>query len=564
MLDDKIKDRLNEILTSLTNPLSPDLSFVDLLKQYSNLYASVRREENRKAISELFWNRISEVGTPFIEEIDESKVKVHFLFPREEYNHPNKILYIAGDFHGFGSTNNKRQLMSQFDDTDIMYRSDDMPKNSVVSYHYLQIDHEFADKDRPFFSGPSETLPNSFYPKVSVGDNFVSPKSATGQDPFMDAHLADKFSKHKHVPMTANPIFCANLNNDISSLEISSINWPKLLSHDCGLQWLNHKATYLSDLHDNLVIDQNIHEKYNDKLFQDNEHARAISVFEPISGKVENLVVVCDGAAYMGSNLLGFIDKSIQEDQLPQNTAVVFVTVMPGLLKKYDLPDHNDPRAVEFGTRVEDFAIFLNEQVITGLGFESVPPDNRTIVASSLAGAAGLYMGLEHQDVFGKVIAQAVGPYYREILDPFIKERMKLKKLGCEEDLSNRIQLCCGRFDSLEHAQNLYLAHTQALADVLGSSAKGSLPIQMGNYGHAQFQRWSQAVSTSLKLLYKEQLAIDVAPPLQEAIEIVSSESKPLYNFHKTRNSSTTNDHQPKRPTINQEPNLPKTRNKPQ
>ena len=155
-----MKDKQNEILSLLEQPFPEGLKFDNILEQYAK-FCDELEPIPKKKMSELFWDKIKLMGTPIIEEIADDRVKVHFLFLQDNYDHLRKALYIAGDYHGFTSTNDVRQKMHNIPGTDILHRSYEMPKDCIVTYNYIQIDPEFADQNRPFFSGSTEELPRS-------------------------------------------------------------------------------------------------------------------------------------------------------------------------------------------------------------------------------------------------------------------------------------------------------------------------------------------------------------------------------------------------------------------
>ena len=150
----------------------------------------------------------------------------------------------------------------------------------------------------------------------------------------------------------------------------------------------------------------------------------------------------------------------------------------------------------------DDYITFV-ERALYQLGFDHIPASHITLIGSSMSATASLYMGLKHADKFGNIIAQAPSYANREILRPLMLERKKEKSLGQVENLTARIQLSCGNFDSLNRAQNLNLEHTKELAEILGSKDQ-PLPIHHGNYGHLM-HCWSQELTETLPKLYRKQ-----------------------------------------------------------
>jgi len=475
-------------------------TFQDALDKYAEYYQALNPVQ-QKAMSEIFWNQIKNIGTPVIEDFSAEEVKVYFLFPRGEYDHETKKLYISGDFHGFTSSDNDRQEMHHKLNTDIMYRSDVMPRDSVVTYFFLQVPPEYQNKSRQQLTG--EALPKSFY---------LEDITESGSDPLTDTK-SDEYAKHTDI---GKAIFCANVDNNLSGINLfKDTDWKKLFTEEYPgyLKNLKHKGTYFCDMKNVLREDKHPANDYMKKIWDvsDKENTRTVSVFQSGEGKIDNLIIIHDGVSYMGTGSIERIDALIEGNKIPKNTAIICISQLPGLIEKYKnkfpgkYDEATDPRPIEYGSEIDAYITFIDEALFQ-LGYDQVPAKNRTLIGSSMSGTASVYMILKHKDKFGNAIVQAPTEGTRVILRPLMQERFEAKALKKEvEDLSDRIHLSCGKFETLEYAQNIRLAHTKELAEILGSNDE-SLPVDdTGNYGHLP-HCWSQELTKTLPLLQQQSL----------------------------------------------------------
>ena len=383
--------------------------------------------------------------------------------------------------------------------TDVMYRSDVMPRDSVVTYDFLQVPEEYQNKSRQQLTG--EVLPKSFYL-----EDITEPRS----DPLTKMIIPDKNAKHTDI---GHSIFCANVDNNLSSINLfKDTDWKKLLTEEYPgyLKNLTHKGTYFCDMNNLLREDKNPANDYMKKIWDvdDKENIRSVSVFQSGKGKVNNLIIIHDGVSYMGTGTIERIDALIEGNKIPKNTAIICISQLPGLIEKYkkESPEEfdkaTDPRPIEYGSRIDDYVKFI-DQALSQLGYDGVPAKNRTLIGSSMSGTASLFMILKHEDKFGQAIVQAPTEGTRVILRPLMLERLEEKKLKKEADLSSRIHLSCGRFETLGYAQNIRLAHTKEVAEILGSNDQ-ALPVDdTGNYGHLPHS-WSQELTKTLPLLFAQ------------------------------------------------------------
>lgn len=477
-------------------------TFEEVLDQYA-IYSTNLDTNEREALNTAFWLQIKKLGTPIIEDLANDEVKVHFLFPRDEYNHNENKLYVCGDFHGFTSTNDERQEMHHKVGTDIMYRIDTMPKNSVVIYHFFQAPPKYQNKNRPDILGPGEAKPKSFYD--------IEPKLTQDVDPeIKKLILKDNYAKHWDYE---GNIFCANVFNNLSHVQLmKDTNWEKLLNinfqHNGYLKNLSHRNTYLCDKKDGLHEAENV-TKPPDFYF-DKENTRSVTVFAPRNVKIDYLIIFHDGNGYMLTGAIECIDTLIGKAEVPKNTAVICINTLLGLIEKYkeqspkEFAEAANPRAIEYGTKIDDYVTFIGN-ALKQLGYDNVPAKNITLIGGSMSGTASLFIGLKYKEKFGNVIAQAPSYSNRIILFDLVKQRKQDKELGKSDDLTTNIKLSCGKFDSLEFAQNLNLANTQELAEILGSQNK-PLPIHTGNYNYGHTSCcWAQELTEMLPILYHQQ-----------------------------------------------------------
>ena len=122
-------------------------SFGDFLKIYAGYYGALSTPQQKKAISELFWEQVKAIGTPIIEDSLDSELEceVYFLLLKEnlagstEAPGTKKDLYLQGDFHGYDSTDG-RQKVTELADTGIMLHRNTMTKDAVLTYRYIQLE----------------------------------------------------------------------------------------------------------------------------------------------------------------------------------------------------------------------------------------------------------------------------------------------------------------------------------------------------------------------------------------------------------------------------------------
>lgn len=137
---------------------------------------------------------------------------------------------------------------------------------------------------------------------------------------------------------------------------------------------------------------------------------RAIDVFKPSSEKIDNVVIVNDGVAYLTMECMEIFNKRVEEGELSPNTAFIFVTPLPGLSLKSNV---NDPKAsmpgmgertVEYEHEIEQYVDFLREELLPKISKSGLTlptePENRVMIGSSLSGTASIYIGSKHSKQF--------------------------------------------------------------------------------------------------------------------------------------------------------------------
>ena len=144
-------------------------TFQDVLSQYAE-YCKTLSQSQKDWFSKVFWDQVKAYGTPIIEAREDGQSEVYFLFPRaklsESVDNPGakKELYLQGDFHGYGSTLKDTQELTQLPRTDIMWRSNTMPRDALVTYYYVQLEPKYGNKKATDFYGDVAYQPPSFFP----------------------------------------------------------------------------------------------------------------------------------------------------------------------------------------------------------------------------------------------------------------------------------------------------------------------------------------------------------------------------------------------------------------
>lgn len=492
-------------LTQAVKEAFPDFQAEGAFEQFMDAYKRLHTKlsaEQQSQLSAVYWKTIAEIGTPIVEEIDADNVKVHYVYPAKDLDTETNYLYIESDFHGFGTTL-ERQLMHKQGETDVMHRSDVMPKDAVSTYCYREVGKEYGHHPRVHFQ-PSEANPaaggKSFFSEEAL--ELLSKGASPPDGAFSKPTLSDPYAKNTASAIGFMPPWLstvvANKDNDISPLGLTQINWASILGGQSDeLSHLTHKQTFLctnTEIHKYDVRDSD--EYASRPMNQDEGYLRAVNVFEPADGKVEHVLVVNDGFGYMGTNLTARLDKMMQEGKIPPNTAVVFVSPLPGLCKKYG---GSDSRYIEYCAQIEEYGAFLSSTLLPKLGYDDVNLENRHMIGSSFSGTAAIHLR-ERGDIYkGHTFAQAPSEGNREIIADSVRARMAQGKDG-RKDMSATMHLSCGTYDSMEHAGNIRLDYVKELAKIYGEPEK-PLPVPQGNFGHLMHS-WSKELESTMQTAF--------------------------------------------------------------
>jgi len=479
-------------------------TFKEVLNKYADYYNSFKSSDKQNQLKSLFWKQIKAVGTPIIEDAPDNKSMVYFLLPRDDLKESTekpgqkRDVYLQGDFHGYGSTLKKEQLLEQFEDTDIMFHSDPMPKGALVTYYYVQLEPSHGDKPATYFYGDIAYQPPSFFPVTPEVQPENKPASKSKEEIAMvsnlfwgeDSVLVDEYCKfHKSYDQNSG-FFYAD-----SKKSVADLGFPVRMKGDNGFfgsffaDKVKSASLVLASKNDK-VID------YPENQVDLDKCSRSILVFAPEDKKaIENVVIIYDGRFYQ----LGNTQERL-ENLFDHNTVVVYVNPEKGIEEEakesgvqFDtadsLPGMNE-RTVDLKHRVDEYAKFIHNELLPELvkrGFE-IPddPSKRVLVGSSLAGTASIYMGMKYPQWFGKVVAQSPSIANRERLEDFVK-------LG-QKPPPPEIYLSCGQFECPEHARNLGLPFAKELEEKL------NIRLHINPYGH-QMEGWSPDLEKSLSTL---------------------------------------------------------------
>lgn len=204
-------------------------TFQDVLDEYAAYYNSLPPAQ-KEAVSKLFWEQVKTIGTPIIEDHvrADGKCEVYFLYPKgklsqsKEKPEEKQDLYLQGDFHGYGSVDGRQRLL-ELEDTGIMLHRDSMPRESIVTYYYIQVE--------PSHRGQKPVPQHSSFFEDGKG---FSPLSGNIQE-FPDipqSEHEDGFSPHSGLYGFdgTERVFRVSADAKHAHISINPINWPSLLS----------------------------------------------------------------------------------------------------------------------------------------------------------------------------------------------------------------------------------------------------------------------------------------------------------------------------------------------
>ncbi len=531
--DDVVKKSLPEKFWADYSSGDHTPTFQNVLDKYAEYYNNESLSAAQKdEISKIFWEQVKDLGTPIIEKKSDGQSEVYFLFPRDklldEKENPGtkKELYLQGDFHGYGSTLDKTQKLAQLPGTDVMYRSNTMPKDALVTYYYVQLDSEHGNKAATHFYGDVAYQPPSFFPvKPGVLPADKPPEKTREELEAASALffgsgsvLKDEFSKYHKIYDPQSSFFCADPDKDISYLRLP-------IEDKAG----SNLGKFFSDLEKKarvslVSVDEQVAAPSN--LADLSKISRSIQVFAPPGDSdIEQVVIINDGKYYQLGNTVERLDKL-----LSKNTAVIFITPEQGIedeaIKKgvkfepADTLPGMGARTVDLKYRVDEYAAFIHNKLLPALVDRGIKiptdPEKIVLVGSSLSGTASIYMGITYPKWFGKVVAQS----------PSINNRGKLEKIIAEgkKPPPPEIFLSCGEFESPKYAKNLNIPFAEELAKRLG--------IELHRYYHGhQMEGWSAQLEESLPALG---LGIEASRTLNTTAiltSVKSTEIRPPYEI---------------------------------
>lgn len=497
-------------------------TFQDVLNKYAE-YCKTLSFEQKEVISKVFWEQVKIIGTPIIEDDfqNDNQCHVYFLFPKknildskEKKDGTKKDLYLQGDFHGYDTTDG-RQLVKNLNGTDIMLLSNEITKDAIITYRYIQLEPSLAGKTPVQHHGSEvlEELPVNFFPKEeeTVKPRVILPQTEKASDQFWgnDNQLIDDYSTHR-PPHTGSSARIFRVSTDHPHLPNEKIDWPNFLSipiiHDPNKNFTYYDTLYSDQKGDLQHCEIPIKSPIDLFLKEDfSNFTRAIHVFKPVSGKIENVIVVNDGAAYLSEGCMTLFEKMVKEGDLSPDTAFIFITALPGLKKtiSIDDPKANMPgmgeRTIDYEHGIDQYVEFISNKLFSKLNTENfiLPknPNNRVMIGASLSGTASLYIGLQYPEIFGCVIAQSPSPSNRKILKDLVNQNDSFKP-------KNKISLSCGYFEQICFAANTNLPYATQLKEILDT------PLQIGMHGH-EMLAWVKELERSLPLILKANLSLD-------------------------------------------------------
>ncbi len=497
-------------------------NFQEALQTYATYYQNLPPKQQEQ-LSEVFWAQIRKLGTPIIESKPDKpdQCGVYFLLPKSKLSQSKtgkgtkKDLYLQGDFHGYDFTQD-RQRVNEFANTGIMLKQNSMPKDAIITYRYVQIEPAFKNLSATQIHGSDkvEEPPTTFFPDKDAegtpsprilpvrSDKLSYDSSQMLYQP--DANITDEYNLHRPPYFEANGaerILRINPDSNEAKLGGKQVSWVTLLSN--GTSHFKHYKTLYSTLDGGLHAADPLYRKSNagpEELFSSDKNSpyadctRAIHVFEPTSGKVDHVVIINDGFAYLGLDGMSQFEKMVGDGKLSENTAFVFITPLPALLKtiQKDDPKASMPgmgaRTVEYEHRIDEYAAFLRDDLFPTLknGGLNIPdaPDSRVMVGSSASGTASIYIGFKYPGIIGSVVAQSPSPSNRSILKEIVEAHQPTKPRA-------HIELSCGIFEQPGFAENTNLPFAKEL------SKKLEIPLAIGQHGH-QFIAWTEGLERSI------------------------------------------------------------------
>ncbi|MGQ3892356.1 alpha/beta hydrolase-fold protein [Legionella sp. CNM-4043-24] len=414
---------------------------------------------------------------------------------------PKKNLYLQGDFHGYGSTDGRQEL-SEHLDTGIMCLRNTMPRDSLVVYSYIEVEPRHRGKK------PEPELP----PFFEVGDGFTPRTTNPAIFPEIPhSGCNDEFSSHASPYFFNSSEKIVRINPDPERAHIAGkpIDWPGLLNTETSgttKHFVYHDALYSDKEGELHRSDAPVTAQYHDRLFysdteDDSPYAdftRAIQVFKPASGQIDNIIVINDGIPSLMTGCMEHFEKMLAEEKLSPNTAFVFINPLPGLKttlsKEARKAFDNDPsvnlpgmgaRLIDYRHGIDQYIDFIAAKLFPELEKEQdwpSEPHHRVMRGVSLSGTASIYIGSKRPDLFDGVIAQSPSSANRAILSEIPREKLTGRNL----------YLSCGKFEHPSYAAaNAFVEYADEIAEKLG------ITLHKGEFGHQNIA-WNEELEKSL------------------------------------------------------------------
>lgn len=414
---------------------------------------------------------------------------------------PKKDLYLQGDFHGYGSTGEHQKLL-ELPDTGIMCRKNTMPRDSLVVYSYIEVEPRHQGKK------PEPELP----PFFEDGDCFTPRTTNPAIFPEIPhSGCNDEYSTHASPYFFNSSEKIVRINPDPERAHIAGkpIDWPGLLNTEAPgttKHFIYHTALYSDKEGELHRSDAPVTAQYHDRLFysdteDDSPYAdftRAIQVFKPASGHIDDIIVVNDGIPSLMTGCMDHFEKMVTEEKLSPHTAFVFINPLPGLKKTLSeearVGFDNDPsvnlpgmgvRLIDYRHGIDQYTDFIATKLFPELEKEKdwpSEPRHRVMRGVSLSGTASIYIGSKRPDLFDAVIAQSPSSANRALLSEIPREKLTGRNL----------YLSCGKFEHPDYAAaNAFVEYADEIAGKLG------ITLHKGAFGHQNIA-WNEELEKSL------------------------------------------------------------------
>ncbi|WP_253821325.1 alpha/beta hydrolase-fold protein [Vibrio rotiferianus] len=406
--------------------VSPDIPIISPIIAHT----SQQLEQGNPAAEQEFWQQVfQQGGAPLIEHSDDDSTLITFLYR----GHADNVRVLGTPYGGHAH-------LSQLGDTDIWFRSYQVPNSTRLSYRIAPnvpqlLDGESREQRRAVLA-TIKPDPLNFKPMLGKGDNLSS---------------------------SASTVTLKTWSNDVFTQQSGN---PKGTIAD---------HTYVSP---------------------ENARTRKISIYQPNEiysiSRDSPVLILFDGDAYLERVPTPLIlDNLIANEKVPAMRAIFVNTPMPSM------------RAAEL-TPNKAYADFLADELMPWLcDTQNICPDakNTVLSGSSFGGLASMYIALQHPDRFGKVLSQSGSfwwaPQASEIQSSHSNWMADVVGSKAKKDLE--IYLTVGQFE-VEPESNSILATNQQLYQALKSKGY-KVAIQKGASGHDYFS-WRAMLAGGLIALF--------------------------------------------------------------